>query len=119
MLFPKYAINKKNVQSHKGDGSLVSSQEQKAVRILEINDGKPADEPVVNRFFYYRIPRHALHNLSNPKPGHTTGGSGRGARRSGQAKLGRIECQQNYFRRKRKSTVLSKKSKTCRLNASP
>ena len=29
-------------------------------------------------------------NLSNPKPGHTTGGSGRSARRSGRAESGMI-----------------------------
>ena len=47
-------------------------------------------------------------NLSNPKPGHTTGGSGRGARRSGQAGSGKIGCQRNHSPRKQKSTVLSK-----------
>ena len=40
--------------------------------------------------------------LSNPKPGHTTGGSGRGAQRSGQAGSGKIGCQQNYSPRKKK-----------------
>ena len=34
-------------------------------------------------------------NLSSPKPGHTTGGSGRGARRGGGAASGRTGCQQN------------------------
>ena len=35
---------------------------------------------------------HALHDLSNPKPEHTTGGSGRsGARRGGGARRGRAE----------------------------
>ena len=58
-------------------------------------------------------------HLSNPKPGHTTGGSGRGARRSGQAGSGKIGCQQNYSLRKQKSTVLSNKSKKCRFNVSP
>ena len=33
--------------------------------------------------------------LSNPKPGHTTGGSGRGARRGARAGPSRIECQPN------------------------
>ena len=49
--------------------------------------------------------------LSNPKHGHTTGGSVRGARRSGQAGSGKIGCQQNNSPRKQKSTVPSKKSK--------
>ena len=35
-------------------------------------------------------------DFSNPKPGHTTGGSSRGARRSGQAGSGKIKCQRNY-----------------------
>ena len=49
-------------------------------------------------------------NLSNPKPGHTTGGSGRGARGFGQAGSGKIGCQQNYHSpRKPKVNVLSKK----------
>ena len=47
--------------------------------------------------------------MSNPKPGHTTGGSGRGARRSGQAGSGKIGCQRNNTPRKQKSTVPSKK----------
>ena len=32
-------------------------------------------------------------NLSNPKPGYTTGGSGQIARRNGLAGSGKIECQ--------------------------
>ena len=59
------------------------------------------------------------HNLSNPKPGHTTGGSGRGARRSGRAGSGRIGCQQNYSPRKQRSLVPSKASKKRRFNVSP
>ena len=55
----------------------------------------------------------------NPKPGHTTGGSGRSARRSGRERSGKIGCQQNYSPRKQKSTVPSKASKKCRLNVSP
>ena len=58
-------------------------------------------------------------DLSNPKPGHTTGGSGRGARRSGRAGSGKIGCQQNYSPRKQKSTVPSKASKKRRFNVSP
>ena len=58
-------------------------------------------------------------NLSNPKPGHTTGGSGRSAWRSGRAGSGKIGCQQNYLPRKKKSTVPSKASKKRRLNVSP
>ena len=58
-------------------------------------------------------------NLSNPKPGHTTGGSGRSARRSGRAGSGKIGCQQNYSPRKQKSIVPSKPSKKRRFNVSP
>ena len=60
-----------------------------------------------------------INSLSNPKPGHTTGESGRDARRSGQAGWGKIGCQQNDSPRKQKSTVLSKKSKKSRFNVSP
>ena len=58
-------------------------------------------------------------NLSNPKPGHTTGGSGRGARRNGRAGSGRIACQQNSSPRKHKSRVPSKESQKRRLSVSP
>ena len=58
-------------------------------------------------------------NLSNPKPGHITGGSGRSARRSGRAGSGKIGCQQNSSPRKQKSSVLSKASKKRRFNVSP
>ena len=39
--------------------------------------------------------RHAWHNLSSPKPGHTTSGSGRGACLGGGAGSGKTGCQQN------------------------
>ena len=58
-------------------------------------------------------------NLSNPKPGHTTGGSGRSARRSGWAGSGKIGCQQNGSPRKQKSTVPSKAWKKRRFNVPP
>ena len=58
-------------------------------------------------------------HLSNPKPGHSTGGSGRSARRSGRAGSGKIGCKQNYSPRKQKSTVPSKASKKRRFNVSP
>ena len=58
-------------------------------------------------------------NVSNPKPGHTTGGSGRTARRSGWAGSGKIGCQQNYSPRKQKTTGPSKASKKRRFNISP
>ena len=53
----------------------------------------------------------SVNNLSNPKPGHTTGGSGRSARQSRRAGSGKIGCQQNYSPKKQKSTVPSKASK--------
>ena len=58
-------------------------------------------------------------NLSNPKPGHTTGGSGRGARQSGQVGSGKIGCQQNYSPRKKKSTVLPKASQSSPMGICP
>ena len=64
-------------------------------------------------------PRRSFFHVSNPKPGHTTGGSGRGTRRSGQAESSKIACQHNYSPRKQKSTVPFKKSKVCRFNVSP
>ena len=87
----------------------------------------PGCLPVYRILFVSVNPVHARHvretgsqsNLSNPKPGHTTGGSGRGARRSGQAGSGKIGCQRNYSPRKQKSTVLSQKTKKCRFNVSP
>ena len=58
-------------------------------------------------------------HLSISKPGHTTGRSGRGARRGARAGSGSIGCQQNCLPRKQESLVLSKASKTRRLNVSP
>ena len=63
-------------------------------------------------------PNHQSKHLSNPKPGHTTGGSGRGARRSGRAGSRKIGCQQNYSPGKQRSILLSKESKTRRFNVS-
>ena len=57
-------------------------------------------------------------NLSNPKPGHTTGASGRSARRGGGAGSGLTGCQQNCSPRKQASLAPSKASKT-RLLVSP
>ena len=78
------------------------------------------DPPVVCPGFgfdkcYISLVRHLL----NPKPRHTTGGSGRSARRSGREKSGKIVCQQNYSSRRRKSTVPTKASKRRRFNDSP
>ena len=61
----------------------------------------------------YRI--HCSVHLSNTKPEHATGGSGRGARRGGRAS-GRIRCQQNWSLGKHKSLVPSKGSKKRCLN---
>ena len=58
--------------------------------------------PAPTRTWYTRVL-----DLSNPKPGHTTGGSGWSARRSGRAGSGKIRCQHNYSPRKQKSTVPS------------
>ena len=60
-----------------------------------------------------------FYHLSNPKPGHTTGGSGRSARQGGRERSGKIKCQQNYSPKKQNSTVPSKASKKRRFNVSP
>ena len=60
-----------------------------------------------------------IKNFSISKPGHTTGGSGRGARRGGGARSGKTRCQQNCSPRTQGSTVLSKAPQTNRLNVSP
>ena len=65
------------------------------------------------------------YHLSNPKPGHTTGGSGRGgARRGGGAGPGRVGPvragrRQNSSPRGQPSLVPSKASKTNVVNVSP
>ena len=57
--------------------------------------------------------------LSNPKPGHTTGGSGRGARRGGGAGPGRMGRRQNSSPSRQASLEPPKASKTRLLNVSP
>ena len=57
--------------------------------------------------------------LPSPKPGHTTGGSRRGARRGGGAGSSRTICQQNCPPSGQSFLVPSKASKTRRLNVSP
>ena len=57
--------------------------------------------------------------MSSPQRGHTTGGSGRGARRGGGAGSGSTGCQQSCSSRKQASLVPSKASKTRRLNDFP
>ena len=58
-------------------------------------------------------------DLSNPKPGHTTGGSGRGARQGGGAGLGRTGRRQNSSPSNQASLAPVKAPKTSRPNASP
>ena len=53
--------------------------------------------------------------MSIPKSGHTTSGSGRGARRGGGAGSGRTVCQQSCSPRRQGSLVPCKESKTRRL----
>ena len=56
---------------------------------------KIPDMPCMKRVY---IPGHTLHDLSNPKPGHTTGGSGRGCAHggaAGRAGPGRTERRRN------------------------
>ena len=57
-------------------------------------------------------------NLSSPKSGHTTGGSGRVAWRRGGAVSGRTGCQQNCSPKGQSSFVPSKASKTVCLDKS-
>ena len=70
----------------------------------------------LSSFFF--LPGHALH-LSIPIPGHTTGESGRGARRGGGAGSGRTGCQQNCSPRGQASLAPSKASKKRFLDVSP
>ena len=60
-----------------------------------------------------------LFYLSSPKPGHTRGDSGRGARRCGGAGSGRTGRRQNSSPKRKPSLVPSKASKPSRLNVSP
>ena len=61
----------------------------------------------------------AIH-LSSPKPGHTTGGSGRTAgRQGGGAGSSRTGCQQNCSPRRQESLAPPKASRTRRLNVPP
>ena len=73
---------------------------------------------IVTRSISAPVEVHKANNLSNPKPGHTTGGSGRGARRSGRAGSRKIGCQQNYMPGEQRSIVLSKASKPRHFNVS-
>ena len=61
------------------------------------------------------FPKH----LSSPKPGHTTGGSGRGARHGGGAGSGRAGCQQNCSPRGQETFVPPKASNSRLLNVPP
>ena len=61
--------------------------------------------------FHYLKHASARFNLSSPKPGHTTGRSGRCARQGGGAGSGRTGCQQICFPRKQASFVFAKASK--------
>ena len=61
----------------------------------------------------------AAGDFSSPKPGHTTSGSGRGARRIGGAGPGRTGRRQNSSPRRQESLVPPKASKTGLLNVSP
>ena len=54
--------------------------------------------------------------LWSPKPRHTTGGSGWGARRGGGAGSGRTRCQQNCSPRRQASLAPPKASQVHRLN---
>ena len=60
-----------------------------------------------------------LFHLSNPKPGHATGGSGRGAQRGGRVGPGRTGRRQNSTPRRQASLVPPKASKKPCLNVSP
>ena len=65
----------KGSQRQEGDGLLVSSQERRALAAKVTNRLSTARRPVIN--------------LSNPNPGHTTGGSGRGGGVAGRGNAGR------------------------------
>ena len=71
--------------------------------------------PVYRRLFVFGNSFH----LSGPKPGHTTGGSGRGARRGGGAGPGRTGRRQNNTPRRQSSLLPPKASMKCLPNVSP
>ena len=85
------------------------------------NQSSIAHKPVVV-ITQVRIHVRALHEwryLSNPKPGHTTGGSGWGARRGGGAGPGKTGRRQISAPMRQASLVPPKASKTRPLNDSP
>ena len=49
-LIPGHALHEKGLQKQIGVGTLVSSQERRALFVLLINHGSAADKPVVNRW---------------------------------------------------------------------
>ena len=77
----------------------------------------PGCRPVYRRLFVFVNPFHARH--VREKPGHTTGGSGRGVRRVGGAGSGRTGCQQKCSPTRHASRVPSRASKTNRLKDPP
>ena len=96
-LFPGHALHEKGLQRQIGVGTLVNSQQRRALAVPVTNRWSTAGHPLVNRTFCSSTGLHRISfvrscDLSSPKPGHTRGGSGRhGARRT----VGRGEAGQN------------------------
>ena len=80
---------------------------------------RPVERRVFSKNEYAEL---YIKDMPSPKPGHTTGGSRRGARRgggAGSAGSGRTVCQQNCPPRGQSFLIPSKASKTRRSNVSP
>ena len=93
------------------------------MRFFFLGDDQWTDALYLCKTFVFKeclgIHKQTTVHLSNPKPGHITGGSRRGARRGGGVGSGRTVRQQNCSPRGQSSPALSKASKSCRLNCFP
>ena len=97
--------------------------ERDAVGSIRLGNNPPSCAPATRRHCPGRLfgstnKRNPMY-LSSPKPGHTTGGSGRGVRRCGGAGSGGTGCQQNSSPGGQSFLVPPKASQTRRLNVSP
>ena len=88
------------IGQNRGTTTLLA-QETMDFRTLQSIEDTSSERP--SRSTNKRNPMYT--DLSSPKPGHTTGRSGRGARRSGEAGSSTIECQHNCSPREQASLV--------------
>ena len=66
LVVPGHALHEKGLQRQIGVGTLVNSQQRRALAVSVINRGSTGYKPRVNRTFcslngLHRIPGHALH----------------------------------------------------------